>query len=1849
MLSARNTFWHRSGQCAANHVIDGGNVTDVLEYIKSKIASSDSLDEIMKSVQATFKKDPDVCAACGIFCDAHSSLAITSLPRDVFVLDAPSDMDTVHQSGPFAYRLYSDGIRVTDGEEVGLFCEECSNTQRRGNVSQFSLAGGLDFGKIPEFLQKLSLFERMAIARVRPFINLVKLTPTGGHRLDGHVISFEHDAVERLGAVLPHPDLRAAINVMFVGTPEDWRRKKADLLSGVYPELYSVFGVNSDKIEKSLRFLSYNNPHWADCAFSEENIRRLVESRDDILDHVEIASREGVDVNAVVTSDVANVRPHADNDEPFVQGGNNDTASALKSCAVEHVMVSSPAAPAESNVLNAINTLINGGNPIPVSRSSVPVNEFLVNDEAIYKMFPNLFPRGVGLVGKKTVSAAMVKHLLLFHDGRFAQELDFLFLLCNQMVRHETILNVSLKVSGKTEKREAIMEDLNSAAMKKQIQLAAEETTKAEEDAKKGIDTPLSAETRALLKKMSKHLRVGTQGLKHGPMVRERCLSELRALCTLYGLPSLFVTVAPSDRDNELVMRFCGKVDGDEFSIRIDKLSNKAVRNALVTSNPVFCATVFQKIFDVVVEKLYGLSMDRDGSRKSVVEELKLGIFGEMLAHYACVEAQGRGTLHFHQIIFTSLSPNLFEAALQHPDTVQALREAIDGMISFDVGVNNVGHHPESNRCNVVRPELKKELEDSWIARTMEVIPVFSTAPNFRDRAIVGALLANIHVHQKTCTKGAMGKRLKCRMGMALGAWPLPTGPISLSTSSTIPIRDADLARVYYKPKSALNFQSPHVIVWESHREPSQVYVSPFNKFLMNLVMSNQNVSLLGSPAQCRSAIYYVCSYCCKDSKVLTQALVCLNEALKHTEKYPSTHPEVNVLPEEIVRLQKDMTAEEKEIDDAKRIETARERSFKHVMQRWVNNVTARVETSSQQAAAMLLGDAPNQSSESFHWCFADSAVKYLREKQPRLFENFRPDGSIPDRPDDTDEERDADDNDDDGFYDDVWDGDDGEQRNADDGASETIVFREGHVSTVGQHMHFAYCPDKDTISLYEFSGILQVVNGSLEATDTGPTDRGIRGNGKISFIPGHGVAAMMKQYLQVRSKHCVPVLSGRVPPHPGPAPPTTPDNSTAWKLWRRRADTWAIFCIITFLPWNTDMVCLLQGGYPAFVKWSEKVIKDSEERTGDPIEGPIARARLGAMMNATQGLRARPLEKNLCSEFKYRNTDHFSKEEYASLSSGNGGVPRKRCSDAATTAELLRQIANMDMDSKESRLDPLSARVSSALSTMTGAGLGTKLAPVKIQLYTTTQQRVAETLSLFENASANTNPDLCANFAKAHKSALPRPADCDVETDDRSWRDPDGLNRGQHDILKKFMRLLGSDQKQILQVVQGGPGTGKTFLLNNFIEKCGLLTKKGAPTGIAASLISGRTLHSLFGFARSSNLDGIVREGSDCVAKKLAHLKVDFRGVRLLVIDEVSQLTAKLIDDIDKKLRLITGVRKPFGGLHVILCGDFVQLPPVSASPLYVTPGHMFPKFEVNVLAEQMRSKDVPHNGNIDVMRVMKEADPMSAFNFRLYENLKSTDFSSDDWSFATHVVTRNKLRRCINFEQAQRWAHVRSTPFVTWNVSVPSASSSASAVALELMWHRMPIDSNHLGVFAQDAPCFITSNLNPEIGLCNGTSAKMTGIGFFAAERQRELEDQIAAAHPGERIHLKSPPDFIVVEVGKGDAAIQVPITEGRDKVNIGNSERVCLRHMVDLGFACTYWKVQGRTLPAVVLHLSGMKKNTVFSMFLVGISRVQFANRVRLFPPTKEEMATVQTGLPNEHLREYMRRVSGLPVST
>ena len=207
-----------------------------------------------------------------------------------------------------------------------------------------------------------------------------------------------------------------------------------------------------------------------------------------------------------------------------------------------------------------------------------------------------------------------------------------------------------------------------------------------------------------------------------------------------------------------------------------------------------------------------------------------------------------------------------------------------------------------------------------------------------------------------------------------------------------------------------------------------------------------------------------------------------------------------------------------------------------------------------------------------------------------------------------------------------------------------------------------------------------------------------------------------------------------------------------------------------------------------------------------------------------------------------------------------------------------------------------------------------------------------------------------------------------------------DGLNEGQAAICRKFLDIIASG-RQLLQVVQGGPGTGKTFLANKFLQKRKKGCRRAAYTGIAASLISGRTLHSLFGLRRK-NADGL---SFDSVVKQRVVLRDEFKGVELLLIDEVSTLTASMLEEIDKKCREIKKAPQLlFGGLHVILMGDFVQLPPVAAKPLFREPGHIFPKFELNQLEQAMRSNDAAHNKNLSVMQNMEGEFPMGGVDVR-------------------------------------------------------------------------------------------------------------------------------------------------------------------------------------------------------------------------------------------------------------------------
>ena len=128
--------------------------------------------------------------------------------------------------------------------------------------------------------------------------------------------------------------------------------------------------------------------------------------------------------------------------------------------------------------------------------------------------------------------------------------------------------------------------------------------------------------------------------------------------------------------------------------------------------------------------------------------------------------------------------------------------------------------------------------------------------------------------------------------------------------------------------------------------------------------------------------------------------------------------------------------------------------------------------------------------------------------------------------------------------------------------------------------------------------------------------------------------------------------------------------------------------------------------------------------------------------------------------------------------------------------------------------------------------------------------------------------------------------------------------------------------------LLTGAAGTGKTHLLNTFIAQARKRGKKvsvTATTGLAATHLGGNTIHSWSGIGVSDHLPNNFFE-------RLSKTRRDvISKTDVLIIDEISMLHDFRLDMIDKVLRTVRENDQPFGGIQLVMSGDFFQLPPVN------------------------------------------------------------------------------------------------------------------------------------------------------------------------------------------------------------------------------------------------------------------------------------------------------------------------------
>lgn len=153
---------------------------------------------------------------------------------------------------------------------------------------------------------------------------------------------------------------------------------------------------------------------------------------------------------------------------------------------------------------------------------------------------------------------------------------------------------------------------------------------------------------------------------------------------------------------------------------------------------------------------------------------------------------------------------------------------------------------------------------------------------------------------------------------------------------------------------------------------------------------------------------------------------------------------------------------------------------------------------------------------------------------------------------------------------------------------------------------------------------------------------------------------------------------------------------------------------------------------------------------------------------------------------------------------------------------------------------------------------------------------------------------------------------------------------------------FLSEEQQHVLDLVvekkksvffTGSAGTGKSVLLREIITS---LRKKyarepdriavTASTGLAACNVGGVTLHSFAGI-------GLGKEPVAELVKKIKkNQKARHRWMRtkVLVVDEVSMVDGELFDKLEAIARQLRNNGRPFGGIQLVITGDFFQLPPV-------------------------------------------------------------------------------------------------------------------------------------------------------------------------------------------------------------------------------------------------------------------------------------------------------------------------------
>jgi len=407
--------------------------------------------------------------------------------------------------------------------------------------------------------------------------------------------------------------------------------------------------------------------------------------------------------------------------------------------------------------------------------------------------------------------------------------------------------------------------------------------------------------------------------------------------------------------------------------------------------------------------------------------------------------------------------------------------------------------------------------------------------------------------------------------------------------------------------------------------------------------------------------------------------------------------------------------------------------------------------------------------------------------------------------------------------------------------------------------------------------------------------------------------------------------------------------------------------------------------------------------------------------------------------------------------------------------------------------------------------------------------------------------------------------------------------------------------QEQALKIMKtgvniyltGSAGSGKTYLLNQYIsylDNHDIAVAVTASTGIAATHMNGMTIHGWSGIGVKDFMG--ERELEALEEKK--YLWKRFDKARVLIIDEVSMLHGFQLDMIDKVCKRFKRSGRPFGGLQVILSGDFFQLPPVEKKRYQEPPVG---------LVELPTS---PTGGT----KMVYESEAWKILNPAICYLTEQHRQEDDVLTDILNTIRENKLEekhyeyldKCIDRELSG----MKATKLYTHNVNVDNENEiELSKIDGSEKVFNMTSKGHDIIVDILKKSCLAYEQLHLKIGaevMCiknnfdkgyvNGSRGKVTGF-------ETETSYPIVELYNGNRVTIL-PELWAIEEDGKVKASItQFPLR---------------------LAWAITIHKSQGMSLDNALIDL---RSTFTYGMGYVALSRVRKLSGIRLVGFTKESL--------------------------